>query len=216
MKSVLIIGMGQYGNHLCEKMNELGNEIMIVDKDEDKLSDYLSMAVAAQVGDCTKREVVKSLGVDNFDICFVCIGNDFESSLVVTSLIKQAGAKFIVSEACRGMQVQFLLNSGADDVVYPIRDSARKVGTKYGTTMVQDFIELAKDFSMYEVHPLKNWVGKSIRQLNIRAKYNVTVIAKKEGDHVNFQPNVDEPLEATDSLMIVGEEDAIQKLIVRQ
>ena len=215
MKSVLIIGLGKYGNHLCEKMYELGNEIMIVDQDEEKLTDLLPMVITAQVGDCTKREIVKSLGVDNFDVCFVCIGNNFENSLVVTSLLKEAGAKYVVSEACRGMQVQFLLNNGADDVVYPIRDSAQKAGTKYGTNLVLDYIELSKGYSMYEIHPLKSWIGKSIKQIDMRAKYNVSVIATREDEEYNFAPSIDNPLEEGDSLMIVGNDEDIKKIIVK-
>ncbi len=215
MKSILIIGMGQYGNHLCEKMYDLGNEIMIVDINEEKLADYLSMTTAAQVGDCTKRDVVRSLGVDNFDVCFVCIGNNFENSLVVTSLVKEAGAKYVVSEASRGMQVKFLLSNGADDVVYPISDSAQKAGTKYGSNIVEDYIALSKGYSMYEIHPLKEWIGKSIKQINMRAKYNVSVIATKEDGELNFAPDISNPLEKEDSLMIVGNDEDIKKIIIK-
>ncbi len=215
MKSVLIIGMGQYGNHLCERLYALGNEIMIVDINEDKLSDFLYMATAAQVGDCTKREVIRSLGVSNFDVCFVCIGNNFENSLVITSLLKEAGAKYVVSEACRGMQVKFLLNNGADDVAYPIRDNAHRVGTKYGTNMILDYVDLADGYSMYEIHPLKAWIGKSIRDLDVRAKYGVSIIATKEDDSFNFAPDIDKPLEPDDKLMIVGDNDTIHKFILK-
>lgn len=215
MKSVLIIGMGQYGNHLCKKMYELGNEIMIVDKEESQLSECLSLSTAAQVGDCTKREVIQSLGVDNFDVCFVCMADDFENSLVITSLVKEFGAKMVVSEASKKMQVRFLLNNGADEVAYPVRDNAERIGVKYGTNLVLDYIELADGYSMYEINPLKNWIGKSIRQIDVRAKYNITIIAIKEDDKCNFTPDIDKILEKDTTLMIVGNESDIQKLLTK-
>lgn len=215
MRSVLIIGMGQYGNHLCKKMYELGNEIMIVDKVESQLSECLPLSTAAQVGDCTKREVVQSLGVENFDVCFVCMADDFESSLVITSLVKELGAKTVVSEASKKMQVRFLLSNGADEVAYPVRDNAERIGVKYGTNMVLDYIELSDGYSMYEIHPLKSWIGKTIRQLDVRAKYNISVIATKEDDKCNFTPDIDEVLEEDTTLMIVGNEEDIKKIITK-
>ena len=130
MKSVLIIGMGRLGHHLCTNMAEMGNEVMIVDKNEESMQDLLPVAVMAKVGDCMKEDVLKSLGVGNFDICFVCIGSDFQSSLEITSLLKELGAKYVVSKANRDVQAKFLLRNGADEVIYLRPRSIRTNGTR--------------------------------------------------------------------------------------
>lgn len=121
MKSVLIIGMGKFGHHLCRKMVELGNEVMIVDECEDRIKDMLPMVLNAQIGDCTDPDVLRELGVSDFDICFVCIGSNFQSSLEISSQLKEMGAKYVVSKANRDIQAKFLLRNGADEVVYPDR-----------------------------------------------------------------------------------------------
>ena len=125
MKSILIIGLGKFGHHLCMNLAELGNEIMAVDSKEEVLEDLLSVVTSAKIGDCTNEEVLKSLGVRNFDICFVCIGTNFQSSLEITSLVKELGAKYVVSKANRDIHAKFLLRNGADEVIYPDRDIAR-------------------------------------------------------------------------------------------
>ena len=124
MKSVLIVGIGRFGRHLAKKFVELGNEVMIVDNDEEKISELIPIVTTAQIGDCTNEEVLRSLGVRNFDICFVCIGNNFQSSLEVTSLLKELGAKHVISKANREIHAKFLLRNGADVVVYPEKDLA--------------------------------------------------------------------------------------------
>ena len=168
MKSVLIIGMGRLGHHLCTNMAEMGNEVMIVDKNEESMQDLLPVAVMAKVGDCMKEDVLRSLGVGNFDICFVCIGSDFQSSLEITSLLKELGAKYVVSKANRDIQAKFLLRNGADEVIYPERDVAERFAVKYGSNKVFDYIEMAEGYSILEIPPMKGWVGKSIGQLAIR------------------------------------------------
>ena len=119
MKSVLIIGLGRFGHHLCIDMANRGNEVMVIDKDEKKTPDLLEYATAVRVGDCTNEEVLRSLGVGNFDLCFVCIGSNFQSSLEITSLVKELGAKHVVSKANRDIHAKFLLRNGADEVFYP-------------------------------------------------------------------------------------------------
>lgn len=142
MKSILIIGLGRFGSHLCRNLSELDNEIMIVDQDESKLEDLLPYVVDAKIGDCTNEKVLKSLGASNFDLCFVCIGNTFQSSLEITSLLKDLGAKYVVSKANRDIHAKFLLRNGADEVIYPDRDIAEKVAVRFSANQVFDYVEL--------------------------------------------------------------------------
>ena len=126
MKSILIIGLGRFGQHLCSKMAELKNEVMVVDTKAEVVEAMMPLVTNAQIGDCTNVEVLKSMGVRNFDLCFVCIGTNFQSSLEITSLVKEMGAKRVISKATRDIQAKFLLRNGADEVIYPEKDIAEK------------------------------------------------------------------------------------------
>ena len=117
MKSILLIGLGRFGRHVAEELNKLGHEVMAVDKDEERVEDVMSYVTAAQIGDSTKQEFLESLGVSNYDVCIVTISSNFQSSLETTSLLKELGAKFVVSRAARDVQAKFLLRNGADEVV---------------------------------------------------------------------------------------------------
>ena len=163
MKSILIIGLGRFGQHLCRKLAERGNQIMVIDEKEENVEAVMSLAASAQIGDCTKEAVLDSLGINNFDICFVCIGTNFQSSLEITSLLKEKGAKYVVSKATRDIHAKFLLKNGADEVVYPDRDIAEKTAMRYSAGHVFDYIELNSEYSIYEIPVAAIWVGKTIR-----------------------------------------------------
>ena len=128
MKSILIIGMGRFGHHLCQNLAALGNDVMVVDQKEEVLEDLLPIVTSAKIGDCTNEAVLRSLGIANFDICFVCIGTNFQSSLEITSLVKELGGRRVISKANRDIHAKFLLRNGADEVIYPDRDIAEKDG----------------------------------------------------------------------------------------
>ena len=142
MKSLLVIGMGRFGKHLARKLMELGNDVMIIDKDESIINTLSASFTDAFVGDCTNPAVIHSLGINNFDICFVTIGDNFQSSLEITSLLKEAGAKYIVSKATVDMQAKFLKQIGADEVVYPEHDMAIRLAIKHNANNVFDYIEI--------------------------------------------------------------------------
>ena len=160
MKSILIIGSGKFGRHLCRNLAELGNQIMLVDQVEENLEEMLPYVVSAKIGDCTNPTVLESLGVDNFDLCFVCISSNFQSSLEITSQLKEMGARHVVSQASRDIQAKFLLRNGADDVIYPDRDIAEREAVRYSANHVYDYIEVSEDYSIYEIPPLPEWIGR--------------------------------------------------------
>ena len=151
MKSILIIGMGRFGRHLCKNLSQLGNQVMIVDEKEENLEEMLPYVVSAKIGDCTNESVLKSLGISNFDLCFVCIGTNFQSSLEITSLVKELGGRHVVSKANRDIHAKFLLRNGADEVIYPDRDIAEKLAVRYSANHVFDYIELTEEYSIYEI-----------------------------------------------------------------
>lgn len=213
MKSVLIIGIGRFGRHLARKFVELGNEVMIVDIEEEKMSEIVSIVTTAQIGDCTNVDVLKSLGVRNFDICFVCIGDNFQASLEITSLLKELGAKHVVSKANREIHAKFLLRNGADDVVYPEKDIAEKAAIRYSADHVFDYIELTPEYSIAEIPPVSAWIGKTIAEISVRGKYQMSILAIKENGEILPLPKADHVFREEEHLIVAARKNDLVKLI---
>lgn len=212
MKSILVIGIGRFGKHLCQDLVENGNDVMAVDEQEENLEEILPIVTSAKIGDCTKEEVLRSFGVSNFDICFVCIGTNFQSSLEVTNLLKEMGAKYVISKATRDIQAKFLLKNGADEVVYPDRDIAKRVATRVSTNHVYDYVEMG-EYSIYEIQPLEEWIGKTIREVDFRAKYNVNIMGTKHGDETNLMPTPEHIFNKEEHLMVIGKKEDIDRIL---
>ena len=213
MKSILIIGMGRFGRHLCKNLSQLGNEVMIVDEKEENLEELLPYVVSAKIGDCTNEAVLRSLGVDNFDLCFVCIGTNFQSSLEITSMVKELGGRYVVSKANRDIHAKFLLRNGADEVIYPDRDIAERLAVRYSANHVFDYIELTDEYSIYEIPPLPEWVGKSIREADIRNRYPISVLGTKVFDKAEVMPGAGYVVQKDEHLMVVGKKEDIDALL---
>lgn len=213
MKSILIIGLGRFGTHLCMDLSKLDNEIMVVDRNEESLEDLLPYVISAKIGDCTNEKVLKSLGIGNFDICFVCIGNNFQSSLEITSLLKDLGAKYVVSKANRDIHAKFLLRNGADEVIYPDRDIAEKVAVRFSANQVFDYVELGNGYSIYEIAPLPEWIGHSVKDVNVRVKHAVNLIGVKAMDGMKMMPGADYVFQKDEHLMMLGHQKDIEKII---
>jgi trk system potassium uptake protein TrkA len=213
MKSILIIGMGRFGRHLCKNLAKLGNEIMIVDDKEENLEELLPDVVSAKIGDCTNVAVLESLGVDNFDIVFVCIGTNFQSSLEITSLVKELGAKYVVSKANRDIHAKFLLRNGADEVIYPDRDIAEKLAVSYSSDDIFDYIELTDEYSIYEINPLPAWIGHSFKDLGLRNKFNINVLGVKKDNEAKMMPGPDYVIQAHEHLIVIGKNDDVERIL---
>lgn len=213
MKTVLIIGLGRFGRRLATRMAELGNEVMIVDQNAEIVEKLLPYVTDGKIGDCTDEEVLRSLGVNNFDICFVCTGNSFQSSLEITDQLKTLGAKRVISKADRDIQAKFLLKNGADEVVYPNRDIADKVAVRCSMNNVFDYVELSQGYSIYEIPPLTKWIGKSIKDLDIRQRYKISVISTKEEGSLNMLPGPDHIISGSDHLVVIGLQKDIDHIL---
>lgn len=212
MKSILVIGMGRLGRHLAATMTDLGNEVMVIDKDPEVIESLSPAIVDANIGDCTNENVIKALGVDNFDICFVTIDSDFQSSLVVTSLLKTYGASLVVSTAKRDIQADLLKKIGADEVVYPEREIAEKLAVRYNSSNIFDFIKLTPEYAIYEIPALAVWTGKTISNLGVRQHYKVNIIAIKQGNTLNTMPGPDYIFKADDHVIVIGKAGDVFKL----
>ena len=213
MKSILIIGLGRFGKHMAQKFSEQGNDILAVDTDEDRVNAVLPLVTDAQIGDATNEMFVESLGVANFDLCVVAIGDNFQSSLETTSLLKDMGARFVLSRASRDVHAKFLLRNGADEVVYTEKETAERLAVKYGNDSVFDYIEINEDYSIYEIGVPASWVGKSILDKKVRTKYNISILATKRGKEIYPLPHPDHVFSETESLMILGRNEDVKRLI---
>ncbi len=211
MKSVLLIGLGRFGKHIALQLNKLGHEVMGVDINEERVNEAIDIITSAQIGDSTSESFLRSLGVDNYDICFVTISNDFQSSLETTSLLKELGASFVVSRAERDGQEKFLLRNGADKVVYPEKQIARWAAVRYSSNLILDYIELDENHSLYEVNVPPMWTGKTILELDVRKKYQLNIIAVNRSGFMEFSVSPDTVLTAGTTMLVLGEYKALQK-----
>ena len=176
MKSILLIGLGRFGKHIAVKLQELNHEVMAIDRNEERVNEILPYVTNAQIGDSMKEEFLKTLGVSNYDVCIVAIGNDFQGSLETTSLLKELGAKKVVARAARDVQAKFLLRNGADEIVYPEKQLASWTAIRYSSDHIFDYIELSDEYAIFEIEVPGNWVGKTIIEIDIRRKYNINII----------------------------------------
>lgn len=203
MKSVLLIGLGRFGRHIAEQLNELDHEVMAVDIDEERVNAVLPYVTNAQIGDSTNEDFLRTLGVNNYDVCFVAIGDNFQSSLETTSLLKDLGAKYVVSRAARDVHAKFLLRNGADEIVYPEKQLAKWSAIKFTSEHIFDYIELDSEYAVFEVDVPYNWAGKSIGDLDIRKKHKINIMAIKRNGSLELAISPETRLTATDTLLVI-------------
>ena len=211
MKSILLIGLGRFGKHVAMKLHSLGHQIMAVDDEEERINEILPYVTNALIGDSTSETFLSSLGVSNFDVCIVAIGSNFQSSLETTSLLKELGAKQVVSRASRDVHEKFLLRNGADEVVYPEKQLATWTAIRYSSEHILDYIELDGEHAVYEVNIPANWLGKTVGQIDIRKKYNVNIMGLRNGERLELTVTPDTVLSPGKTLMVLGRYKDIQK-----
>lgn len=211
MKNILLIGLGRFGKHIALQLNKLGHEVMAVDSSEEKVNEILPIVTNAQIGDSTNTEFLKSLGIGNFDVCIVTIGGNFQNSLETTSLLKEIGAKMVVSRAERDVQAKFLLRNGADEVVYPEKQVANWAAIRYTADHIRDYIEVDDAHAIFEVEVPEGWVGKTVGELDIRRKYSINIMATKENGKINMAVSPETVLTDNITLLVLGAYKELQK-----
>lgn len=211
MKSVLLIGLGRFGQHVAAKLNELNHQVMAVDKDEARINAVLPFVTNAQIGDSTNEGFLRDLGVRNYDVCVVAIGDSFLNSLETTSLLKELGAKFVVARATRDVHAKFLLRNGADEIVYPERQMAHWLAVRYTADHISDYVELDEDHAIFEVEVPKNWIGKTVGELDIRKKYNMNILGTKKNEKMDLSVSPATVLTSDIKLMVLGDFKDLQK-----
>ena len=211
MKNILLIGAGHFGRHIAMQLSQLGHQVMAVDTDEERINDVLPFVTKAQIGDSTNAEFLGALGIRNFDVCFVTISGNFQNSLETTSLLKELGAKLVVSRAERDVQEKFLLRNGADEVVYPEKQIANWAAIRYTADHIRDYIEVDDSHAIFEVEVPQEWIGKTVGELDIRRKYSINIMATKENGKIKMAVSSETVLTDKITLLVLGAYKELQK-----
>ena len=211
MKSILLIGLGRFGRHIAIKLDELNHQVMAVDNNESRVEAVLPYVRNAQIGDATNEDFIRSLGVRNFDVCIVAIGDNFQSSLETTSLLKELGAKFVVSRAARDVHAKFLLRNGADDVVYPEKQLAIWTAIRYSADHILEYIELDEEHAIFEIMIPEAWVGKTVGELDIRNNHHINIMAFKQNGALDLSIRSDTKIPEGSTMLVLGSIRDIQK-----
>jgi len=213
MKSVLLVGLGRFGRHMAQKLHELGHEVMAIDSSEQRINDALPFLTNAQIGDATNEAFIASLGVRNFDLCVVAIGDNFQNSLETTALLKDLGAPFVVARATRDVHAKFLLRNGADEVIYPEKQMGDWAAVRYSSDHIFDYIQLTEDYSIYETAVPESWVGKTVVDLAVRQRYHINILATKKGEQLDPMPGPNHAFQPDETLLVLGSNKDIQKFL---
>ena len=213
MKSILVIGLGRFGRHMAKKFSEQNNDVMAIDINEERINNVLSVVTNALIGDATNEQFMETIGVRDFDLCVVAIGDNFQSSLETTALLKDLGAKFVLARASRDVHAKFLLRNGADDVIYTEKETAERLAVKYGSDKIFNYIELNDEYSIYEIAVPSSWLNKSILKVNVRSKYGISILATKQGNNIYPLPKPEHVFTDSESLMILGKNEDVSRFI---
>ncbi len=211
MKNILLVGAGRFGRHIAMQLSQLEHQIMTVDANEERINDVLPFTTNALIGDSTNAEFLRSLGIGNFDVCIVTISSNFQNSLETTSLLKELGAKCVMSRAERDVQAKFLLRNGADHVIYPEKQMAKWAAIRYTSNHIFDYIEIDQQHAIFEVEVPEGWIGKSVGELDIRRKFGINILGIKHAGKTDVSVMPDTILSSDVSILVLGEYKMLQK-----
>ncbi len=212
MKSILVIGLGRFGYHLALKSVALGNDVLVADIDEELVERHSNEFEDSKICDCTDENVIKSLGVSNFDYCIVAVGTNFQAAMEITALLKEFGAKCVIAKASSERHAILLTKIGADRIIYPERDIAEKTAIRLNVNNIFDYIELSDDYVVCEIPVPSDWVGKTVGAVNVRRKYSVNIIAVKRAEKIDTELSAEYIFLEGEHLIVVGRADRIYKL----
>ncbi|MEK3805039.1 MULTISPECIES: potassium channel family protein [unclassified Metabacillus] len=210
-KDFAVIGLGRFGGSICRELSEEGMEVMAIDLDEDKVNEYANIASHAVVGDTTDEAVLKSLGIRNFDHVIVAIGDNIQSSILTTLMLKELGVKFITVKAQNDYHEKVLSKIGADQIVHPERDMGRRIAHNLISNNVLDYLELSDEHSIVEIVANSKLDGNTLIDLDIRAKYGINIVAIKRDKEIFVSPQADEIIQKGDILIVIGADTDIDR-----
>lgn len=211
-KSFAVIGLGRFGTSVARTLSRLGYEVLAIDTEEERVQQVADEVTHTYIADTTDENSLKALGIRNFDVVVVAIGEDIQANVLTTLLLKDLGVKYIVAKARNELHGKMLAKIGADRVVYPERDMGQRVAHNLVSTNVLDYIELSPDLSLIETSAPRCLVGKTLAESRLREKYDANVVAIKRGEQIIVPPNPGEKIQAGDVLIVVGRNGGLQKL----
>lgn len=211
-KQFAVIGMGRFGSSVAKSLYKLGYEVLAIDANESRMQEVVGTVTHAVQADSTDEEALRALGIRNFDVVVVAIGQDIQSSILTTLILKDLGVPVLVVKAQTELHGKVLKKIGADKVIFPERDMGLRVAHHLISPNILDFIELSDDYSIVELKASASIIGQTLRELDIRAKYGCNVMALKTGDKMNISPNADDTIKQDDILVVVGENDKLRQL----
>lgn len=209
-KQFAIIGMGRFGSSIAKTLSQLGFEVLAIDHREETVQEVSAYVTHAVQADSTDEEALRALGIRNLDVVVVAIGEDIQASILTTLILKEMGIPTIVVKAVNDLHGKVLKKIGADKVVYPERDMGQRVAHHLISSNIIDYIELSADYSIVEIKASAQMIGKSLKQLDIRAKYGCNVIAIKQNEQLIIPPSAEETLKPDDILVLVGKNSSLQ------
>ena len=215
MKSYIVIGLGRFGSQAAKRLYELGCEVLAIDHNSELVHPIANQVTQAVVADARDKEVLRALGAKDFECAIVAIGDNLADSVLATMNLKELGVPYIVCKASDETHRQVLMKLGADRVVIPEQEHADRLAKNLSSPNVLDYIELSEEYGIIEIPAPKAWVGKSLKELNVRAKLGVNIIAVEKGRKINVSPAADYRIEAEDIMVVLGDTaalDAVQKL----
>ena len=210
MKNVLVIGAGRFGRYTIRKLHDMGHQVLVIDREESRINKVLNLVSDARIGDSTNQEFMDTLGVSDYDLCIVAIGDNFLASLETVFLLNELGAKRVVARATTGSQEKFLLRNGAEAVVYPERQLGSWTAIRYSSDNISNYIELSDGYSIFEMAVPKEWDGKKIGEINIRRKYHLNILGIKD-PRMNMNITNDTVLYKGQNMLVLGRYEDVQK-----
>lgn len=216
MKSILIIGIGRFGYHVAIELNKLGCQILAVDNNEDHLKKVDKYVSKTLIGNGTDLDFIKTLGINTFDDCIVTVGDDFQSSLEIVYNLKELGAKRITARASKESQKNLLTKIGADLVVYPEKQLARWTALHCGASSIDDFMDLDNKYGVYEVKTPKEWVGKTLAELDLRKKHHINIVGVKANNKMTMILGPNYTLKENENLVAIAQEEDANKFFNNQ
>ena len=203
-KSILIIGIGRLGSHLAEKMQDLGHDVLVLDRNEDSIKKVATHFDDARIADYASEDVLRALDIPSFDLCFITVGDDLEASMTTTYTLKKLGARYVAARARDDVQCELLRKIGADEIIYADGEVADKLAIRHNGNNIFDYIALAGGYAIFEVPIVKEWKGKTIAEIDVRKKYKINIIAIKNGNNINPTPMPDYAFRDGDHIFVMG------------
>lgn len=211
-KQFAVLGLGRFGQSIVTNLVESGYDVLCCDKDMEIVNEMSKYACHVLQADVTDAHVLSEIGINNFDVVVVAIGENMEGSILATMLAKEQGAKYVIAKARNDIQKSILEKVGADRVVLPERDMGKRIVSTLIATNIIDYINLSEEFAIAEIEPLEKWVNKSILEINIRAKYGLNIVAVKRKNDVIVSLTPTYVIEKGDILVVVGETPSVRKI----